>query len=68
MPSVNKNLVKQRKDLKLTQSDVALAIGVSRVAYSNWEQDINTMPVGRYEQALELFESLRAKRKELKGE
>lgn len=68
MPSLNKDLVKQRKDLKLTQGDVALAIGVSRVAYSNWEQDINTMPVGRYEQVLSLFIRLREKRKELKGE
>lgn len=66
MASLSKDLVKQRKDLKLTQEDVALALGVSRVTYNNWEQNISTMPVGRYEQVLELFENLRAKRKELK--
>lgn len=66
MAGLSKDLVKQRKDLKLTQEDVALALGVSRVTYNNWEQKISTMPVGRYEQVLELFENLRAKRKELK--
>lgn len=68
MAGLSRDLVKQRKDLKLTQEDVALALGVSRVAYNNWEQNISTMPVGRYEQVLELFDTLRAKRKELKGE
>jgi transcriptional regulator with XRE-family HTH domain len=68
MAGLSKDLVKQRKDLKLTQEDVALALGVSRVTYNNWEQNISTMPVGRYEQVLRLFDNLRAKRKELKGE
>lgn len=68
MAEINKNFAKERRSLYLTQGDVALAIGVSRFTYIKWENDPDTMPIGRYEEVIEFFAKQRAKREELTGE
>ena len=41
------------------QQDVAILLGVSRITYIKWENDPDTMPVGRYNQLVSEFERLR---------
>lgn len=49
MNEIQNNLEEKRMRLGLTQLDVAVLLGVSRVTYVKWEQNINTMPIGKYE-------------------
>lgn len=46
----DKNLKDKRESLKLSQQDVAILLGVSRITYIKYEQDPNSMPLGKYEQ------------------
>ena len=40
-----------RKELHITQSSLATAIGVTRLTYSKWEKNPLLMPIGKYNQA-----------------
>lgn len=42
------DLKARRKALKLTQTDMALVLGVTRVTYNYWENDASKMPLGQY--------------------
>ena len=44
--------------LGLTQQDVAVLLGVSRVTYIKWEQNLGTMPIGKYEQLMRELDRL----------
>lgn len=59
MSEINKDFEKERKALKLTQLDVAMMLGVSRFTYIRWEQEPDTMPIGKYEQLLKEFDRLK---------
>lgn len=52
------NLRDIRKDLKMTQLDVAIMLGISRVTYNKYEQDVNSMPMGSYRRIIEVFNKL----------
>lgn len=43
-----RDLTAERKALKLTQADMAVIIGVSRLTYIKWERKMMLMPIGRY--------------------
>lgn len=43
------NFKQLREELRLSQQDVAVMLGVTRVTYIKWEQDTSTMPLGKYE-------------------
>lgn len=58
MQEISKNLQETRMQLGLTQQDAAVLLGVSRVTYIKWEQDINTMPIGKYELLMQEFDRL----------
>lgn len=45
-----RDLMAERRALKLTQADMAAVIGVSRVTYIKWEKNMMLMPIGRYRQ------------------
>lgn len=45
-----RDLMAERLALKLTQADMAVVIGVSRVTYIKWERNMSLMPIGRYKQ------------------
>lgn len=51
----DKNLKDERESLKLSQQDVAILLGVSRVTYIKYEQDPDSMPLGKYEQLMAEF-------------
>jgi len=51
----DKNLKDKREGLKLSQQDVAILLGVSRVTYIKYEQDPDSMPLGKYEQLMAEF-------------
>ena len=51
----DKNLKHKRESLKLSQQDVAILLGVSRITYIKYEQDPNSMPLGKYEQLMAEF-------------
>ena len=36
------NLKQRRKEMGMTQTDVAKAVGVSLFAYQNWEREVTT--------------------------
>ena len=59
MSGINKDFRLEREELGLTQLDAAVLLGVSRVTYSKWELEPDTMPIGKYEQLLREFERLR---------
>lgn len=59
MQEIQNNLQHLRMELGLTQQDAAVLLGVSRVTYIKWEQDINTMPIGKYEQLMKEFDRLK---------
>ena len=44
-----------RELYKLTQLDVALHLGVSRLTYINWEQNTDKMSLGKYRKLLKYF-------------
>ncbi len=51
----DKNLKDKRESLKLSQQDVAILLGVSRITYIKYEQDPSSMPLGKYEQLMAEF-------------
>lgn len=51
----DKNLKDKRESLKLSQQDVAILLSVSRITYIKYEQDPNSMPLGKYEQLMAEF-------------
>lgn len=58
MSEIHKNLAELRVELGLSQQDAAVLIGVSRITYIKWEQNPDTMPIGKYEQLLAEFKRL----------
>lgn len=60
---IDKDLEFKRMELGLTQQDVAILLGVSRVTYIKWEQNPLLMPIGKYEELMVAYEHIR----ELKG-
>ena len=59
MNEINTEFKKERKELNLTQQDVAILLGVTRVTYAKWEEDPSTMPLGKLELLKREFERLR---------
>lgn len=59
MSEINKDFRSEREELGLTQLDAAVLLGVSRVTYSKWELEPETMPIGKYEHLLREFARLR---------
>ena len=59
MNEIDKNLIKERMELGLSQQDAAVLIGVSRVTYIKWEKDTSTMPIGKYEDLMVAFDRLK---------
>lgn len=45
--------------LGLSQQDAAVILEVSRPTYVKWEQNINIMPIGKYEQLMKEFERIK---------
>lgn len=58
MNEIQNNLEERRMRLGLTQQDVAVLLGVSRVTYIKWEQNLGTMPIGKYEQLMRELDRL----------
>lgn len=58
MQEISNNLAERRMRLGLTQQDAGVLLGVSRVTYIKWEQDLNTMPIGKYELLMKEFDRL----------
>ena len=48
-----------RKDLRLTQEEVATYLGVHRQTYMKWEADQGTMPLGQYIKLQDKFNELK---------
>lgn len=40
-----------REVLNITQQDMAAVLGVSRLTYIKWENNLDKMPLGRYAEA-----------------
>jgi DNA-binding XRE family transcriptional regulator len=59
MSEINKEFREEREELGLSQLDVAMLLDVSRVTYIKWEQEPNTMPIGKYERLVSEFKRLR---------
>lgn len=59
MSEINKDFRQEREELFLSQQDAAVLLSVSRVTYSKWELEPDTMPIGKYEQLIREFERLR---------
>ena len=59
MGDFNKEFKQEREELNLTQQDTAILLDVSRVTYIKWEQEPETMPIGKYEQLIREFARLR---------
>jgi len=59
MQEIDKEFRREREDLLISQQDAAIMLGVSRVTYSKWESEPDTMPIGKYEQLMAEFERLR---------
>lgn len=64
MQEILNNLQQTRVSLGLSQQDAAVLLDVSRPTYIKWEQDLNTMPIGKYEQLMKEFERLKQLKKE----
>lgn len=60
MYEINKQIREQRRELRLTQQDAAVMIGVTRITYIKWENDPGTMPIGKYEELMAEFARLKA--------
>ena len=50
-----RDLMAERLALKITQADMAVIIGVSRLTYIKWEKNMSLMPIGRYKQICNEF-------------
>lgn len=60
MIEINKEFRAEREELNLSQQDAAMLISVSRVTYIKYEDDPDTMPIGKYERLMDEFKRLRA--------
>lgn len=49
----------KRMSLMLSQLDVAMILDVSRMTYSKWEQNPESMPLGKYEFLMEELDRLK---------
>ena len=49
-----------RETLKLTQADMAIFLGVSRLTFIKWENYIETMPLGKYVQLTQEYQRLQS--------
>lgn len=56
---LNKEFRTEREELGLSQQDVAMLLGVSRVTYIKYEEFPETMPLGKYERLVSEFARLR---------
>lgn len=56
---LNKNFKELREELKLTQNDLAVYLDVSRITYIKWEQEPDSMPLGKYEQLVNELKRLK---------
>lgn len=56
---LNKNFKELREELKLTQNDLAIYLDVSRITYIKWEQEPDSMPLGKYEQLVNELKRLK---------
>lgn len=56
---LNKNFKELREELKLTQNDMAIYLDVSRITYMKWEQEPDSMPLGKYEQLVNELKRLK---------
>jgi len=56
---IDKNLEAMRIELGLTQLDVAILLGISRVTYIKWEQQPLVMPIGKYEELMVAYDNIR---------
>lgn len=56
---INKDFRHDREELNLTQQDCGVLLGVSRITYIKWEQEPDTMPIGKYELLMREFARLR---------
>ena len=65
---INKQFRDMRKELHLTQLDAAVLLGVSRVTYIKWEQEPETMPIGKYEQLMAELTRLQELKEQLETE
>lgn len=59
MSDINKEFRTERIELGLSQQDAAMLLGVSRVTYNKYEQEPETMPIGKYEKLVAEFARLR---------
>lgn len=59
MSEINKDFKSEREELNLTQQDAAMLLDVSRITYIKWEQEPDTMPIGKYEKLVSEFARLR---------
>lgn len=63
-----KNFRQLREELRMTQLDVAILLGVSRVTYIKWEDDPDTMPIGKYKELIHELEGFKKIRDNKKGD
>ena len=56
MPAKGTRIREQRKQLKMTQAELAKTIGVSKVAVSNWENDVYSPEGENLDNLLKLFD------------
>lgn len=63
----SKSLREQREELRITQQEVAVILGVTRVTYNKWENDTDKMPLGKYNHITAVFEQLRALKEGKRG-
>jgi DNA-binding XRE family transcriptional regulator len=54
-----------RDYLMITQAEVAVMIGVSRLTYIKWENNQDLMPIGKYKETIDNFSKLYQKKLEV---
>ena len=67
MSESNSLFKSRRKTLSMTQQDAAVLLGVSRITYIKWEQDENTMPLGKHRQLNREFDRLQQLKETIEG-
>ena len=53
-----RDIKQEREALRLTQQDVAVMLGTSRVTYIKWEGNLDTMPLGKFNYLVTEFDRL----------
>lgn len=48
----------ERETYKVTQADMAVIVGTSRLTYIKWEKDIDTMSIGQYKRVCKELDRL----------